>query len=645
MSRNLLLTLVLGAVAAAEAVWAFVATPPVVPPPQKLVPLGRPEELRRIHRTMKGAPELEVVQLVSPGGSHEWRLQKPLEARALNETVNPILHSLYYMDSAVRIDPEKVKTGLDDPKAVITVDVKLKEKERSFTIAVGNKEPIGDRYFYRLSEGGREIGTFLMSGYDHGAFTVPWENFEDRRILSDRPDFNALTEIEMATKYVDISKTGERSVKTEKARILMQGVGGPQLVEPADVVDEPINPDALRMLVTMLVSFQGEAKFNYVPAEKSRWGFDLPEVTVTLRFLENIVPEPLTFLFGKIEETTETGDKKEVYYAVCEQLGRVGRIEAKDFFKMPRSLSDLRLKRLFPLNWDLRRIKIADPILGRSVEVEKDPNDREGKPWKLIDPPQGKILFKPEDLAGVVDQVWVQRATVEEFLERAPTNLEQYWGKQGPSVVLTLTMARPGKEGGTFTRTIKLGKPTADNPVGYAQHDRVTQVYRVPGAYVDNIRRLWLPFMDKTHVSIDLDRMQAFKVEVLKVPGAAPFSYAAKRDAAGTGWMWEGAGPEYDLDRVKADQLVGHLVETKVKDYYSMVPAERTFYNMADNEFFIRVTVVTREDDGKPRTRVMRVANGKFHLFRKVFIMYEDDGIICEYDQPFFDLMMSGLRP
>ena len=81
-----------------------------------------------------------------------------------------------------------------------------------------------------------------------------------------------------------------------------------------------------------------------------------------------------------------------------------------------------------------------------------------------------------------------------------------------------------------------------------------------------------------------------------------------------------------------------------VEAFVSWDERDRASFNMSDETFHLRVTVEYRDADGRARKRALRVSKGSGPHWKKVFIMFEDDGIICGYNEQLYDLLVSQLR-
>lgn len=641
MSRSPVLTIVLAALCGAGAAGLALTKPKPPPADENVFKTRHPNDLHRFLRTMPGEPDLEIVQQRGPGRI-DWRMKRPLDTPAQFTTINPMLHTLVYLDTSGRIDPAEADVpasvlGLDAPAAVIEFECAAERVK----LTLGAREPFGDRYFFRAERDGQEVGVFRMSEYEYKSFTVSWPEFEDKRLIPEPFNPNAVTGVTLKLKRVVIDGvSGSREVTFETVRFeLDAATRSIRIVEPEDLRDATVNSDVVGMLLYQLNALTAQEKAEYDETTPAKWGFDSPALEVEVRFHPAAGAQDLHFIFGKTGE-----GETEAVYGVCRPYDRVGLLDVKSFEGLPQSLdgeSGYRSKDLYDLSWDVRRIQIEDRRSKRTLVVDRSADRRSETPWTVTEP--AGLDYDPEGLGSVFSGPFFTTAKIEQFVERGPTNLSQYWAGGEPDVVLTFTIQ--GKSG-SETRVFKFGRPSPMHVHAYVQHDRNAEIVAIAPGYLDELKKLWLNFIKRRIFDVDLDKLDRLIVEAPRVPHQNPFSYAVKPLADRT-WMWDADAaprPEHTIYQVAARELGSYFYDLNIEGFVAWDVENQAVYNLSEDKFHFRVTVAYRDAAGAPKERRLRVAYGSGPNWKKVFLMFEDDGIICAVNERLYDLLASQLR-
>jgi hypothetical protein len=660
MSRNPYLTLALGLMCAGGLALLLIDRPPAPSQAARVTTFRNVGDLRRIRRLMPNRPELIVRQFSAVTGP-DWRMEAPLKTIANFQAINPILHVLAYLESGARIDPAQADLdprmfGLESPAAVL----ELEHKDGStWTLRLGARERIGDRYFLQVLRGAQDQGIYLVSEFNYNSFTTAWEAFEDPRILPEGFDYDAIEVVEIHVKR-EVGPVGQKRVEIEKVAIELN----PQrqqirIREPPELKDEPISIDAMGVLLNQLRNLAATEKTDYDPKTPARWGMDPPDLKIVLSFRGGA--RPLTFQFGRLPEASPSPDKQEeVVYVVCLEAGRVGRIDPKVFLGLPYLLDasgGLRDRRLFPTR-DVVRFRFRDLKLDRTLVVERS---RETGPrvvgeglqttdpaWKVVVPADLKV--KGEDLDNWMNKgvLSAELCKVEDFVERTPKFMKNYWGpSEQPTFEVTLTLKERGSSS-EVNRTYRFGRPSPRSAYVYVQHDRLAQIYRVPPEFLDLMRRMEMGFAPKEHFSIREKQLDGWIVERERPPELGRVRYACRRGPEDV-WLWDPreAPPPPGADATpypgQADELAGILNELRVVNYITRDPDDRAVFNLSDDTYHQRVTILYRDEAGEPKRRPLRVSKGRGPQYQKVFVMFEDDGIIASVNERLYDLLMSEM--
>ena len=647
MSRNPFLTLVLFLLCAAGAAWLVLDTEDVGPPQEKVFgEFMKTRDLLGFDRRVGGTKDLQIEQTIKEGGRF-WQMRHPLETPAVFVSINSIIHALVYMRTDSKFDPadagfDPADFGLDRPE----VELDLRSEKGTVTLRIGKKEDFGTRWFFSVVRDGVVDGYYLMSKAEHEAFTAPWQDFENKRISRGTFAPNTVARVEVRTKVIIVKgATGQTETRVDKAVIRAPRSRGDAyaLLEPEDLFGESIERRAMDRLFHEIQNLTALEKFGFVAGEESKWGFDEPELVVTFTFKENANEPKRSYVFGKVTRQVTPETTEDDYYAWAAGSERLGRIDVKSFQNIPRSLDGpegFRARTLYQREWfaALKGLRIEDRELGKVLVVE-----RRGQGFTVVEP-KG-LRYAEAGLTNFIQTLYV-KGTIDAFFDRNPKNMSQYFKGGEPTVVLTVTV--DSGDGTSFERSFKFGRPKDGSSAAYAQHDRNPQIYKIDGRYLENLQRMWLHFIDPTHFEIPEDRLDGWIVEGIRVPEKPRFKYACKRDAASGDWKWDfgrGGIQTESLRLAEADELGGILNNMSVIGYRTWDPARRSTYNMGDDEFFIRVKILYRDDDGNPQTRILRVSRGSWGgLDEKTFAMFEGDDIIFGYSNRLYNLLKGGLR-
>lgn len=331
---------------------------------------------------------------------------------------------------------------------------------------------------------------------------------------------------------------------------------------------------------------------NFTPTadDLKNYGLDAPPVKVTLTGPEGA----RTVHFGKGRE-----GKPEVYAQVA------GTPEVFAVRAAVRDAVDQPSLAFRPL-----QLWIAPGAIVSRIEVDRGGQKfqlaRDGAVWK-IGGPFSANAFLPE-VQPLLDVSASPRA--EKFVAHGNDGLANF-GLEPPAATLTVTLTPERPDDPSGTRTLLIGKPTADGANSrYGRLPDLPGVFVIPnaGSIVD---RTALDLLDRRVLAVDnrlLTRLEGTG------PGGA---WSARRD--GANWTLDSFTPPVAGDRATLERLAGALADIRVASFAAYGPADWNQFGLAPPAITIKATLGTgdqptthtialgRPVDGKPDSRYVRI--------------------------------------
>jgi hypothetical protein len=247
-------------------------------------------EEERVSLTRARQPTVEAVESVATGAvATDWRIEKPLEARADSSLVEDLLTSLTALEKKRTLaDVDASELGLDSPRATLT----LHSGENSVTLKVGSEVPSGGSMIVAV-EGIDE--SYVVDDEIWTELTRAPGEWRDRQMFPGR-----LEDIERAT------------IETRNERVLLARRGEEFWLE-SPVVDRA-DGTKTRDLLTAITGLRAESFVDDRNPSLARLGLDPPvgRLEIVLRDQET----PVEIIWGAAGEE----DAKKFFARVGRQI-------------------------------------------------------------------------------------------------------------------------------------------------------------------------------------------------------------------------------------------------------------------------------------------------------------------------------------
>jgi hypothetical protein len=402
------------------------------PPVSEMVGM-KPEDVTGVELQHAG----RTIALVKTG--KEWRVEKPIQAKADNAQVTQVLDSLL-KGNLDHIVEEKVtdfkEYGLDKPTLQVTL---TDAKGRKKVLQTGAKDARGFSLYARTTD---RPELFLVNSYS--VEEIQKKKPEDLR------DRTALV--------VDPAKVTKVAIQTPAQSLTVEKQGDKwQMTSPRPA---PADPDAVQPMLDQLKNLRIE-KFEPAGADLGRYGLANPRLTVALTGADG----EKGLRLGK-----ETADGKNVFAARQgeQEVFQLAKIAFDDFSKKP---GDLRDKTLLSFKRDdATGITITTP----EHTLELAPTGKE-KPWKVAKPAIPKV--KEDRLSALLFTLEVVKGS--RVVEEKPGDLAKY-GLDKPQVRVQVALSKGPQE-------LLIGKKSGANEY-YARTNSQDAVFTVPDFTVTDLK-------------------------------------------------------------------------------------------------------------------------------------------------------------
>lgn len=362
------------------------------------------------HLEMTFADSRPAVALEKQG--KEWRLLKPIRARADTERLNDLLSALKTRIRK-RVPLNDREYGLDRPQLILTLITKEGlRKEFLF----GDK---GVSYSLYMRER-NDKDTAIVESYTLDDLSKTPEDLRDRRVLRFDP--------------VNVRRV---KVRRRSERIVAERSDGSWLIKEPVVL--PANPKAVEKTLEGLSTLEVKRFLSEDAAEWASFGRTNPPLQMTLQLAD-----------GSVQTLNVFDTPKEEDRILVSVSGEPGAMEvAPEFLEnVPQSAFDWRDRRVA----DFQRTETTHIEIrfgDTSIVLEK----RENEGWFLVRPETAKADdSRLEDLLFRLDSLEATR-----FIEGATRRLAQY-GLDRPS----LTLVFKGSSARPFERILRFGKRRGD---------------------------------------------------------------------------------------------------------------------------------------------------------------------------------------
>jgi hypothetical protein len=413
----------------------------VAPPVSEMVGM-KADEVTRVELQHGG----QTIALAKAG--KEWRIEKPIQARADNAQVQQVLDSLLKgtLDHVVE---EKItdykEYGLDKPSFQVTLaDAKGHQK----VLQLGAKDPRGFSLYARTAD---RPELFLVNSYSV-------EELQKKK-PEDLRDKTALVVDPAAVNKLSIqASTGALKVEKQGDKWRMSGVQAAR-GQPAAVPSPlPADPDAVQGVLDQLKGLRIE-KFESAGGDMARYGLASPRLTVTVSGTGG----EKGLRLGK-----QTADGKNLFAARLgeQEVFQLPKITYEDLSKKP---GDLRDKTLLSFKRaDATGITITTP--DHTLELT-----RSGEEWKVVKPAIPRV--KEDRLSSLLFTMEVVKGS--HVVAEKPADLAKY-GLDRPQVRVQVALPKGPQE-------LLIGKK-AGAAEYYARSNSQDAVFTVPDFTVTDLK-------------------------------------------------------------------------------------------------------------------------------------------------------------
>ncbi|MBI4575955.1 MAG: DUF4340 domain-containing protein [Planctomycetes bacterium] len=416
--------------------------------------------------------ELELVRgeetiALSRDASRDWRLVKPVEARADRGVLDAITNGLEGLErkhvlEGVLADARRLEEyGLATPRAVVRFGVGVRRQE----FAVGKDTPVtsAGEVYLRVGESPDVV---LVPNSLWTALDKKLDEFRDKKV-------------------VDVDKWGLTSFRVERAgRPAVAGTKGDasawRLTEPV-----PCRADRWKVedYLGVLCDLKAEAFQDDPAADLAALGLDAPAARARLlkddkAILVDVgrdVPEQEHLWVKREGSATLFGVKKDL----------LAKLE-----KDPAELRDRHVERIS--SWSAQGLTIAAG--GRTVRIEKD-----GADWKMKEPLEAAAEPKSvTDLLTALDGLEWKAVAAERAGDLAP------YGLASPLATLTVV---EGEGAERKEKAVLFGQP--DPARSYAKLPTEDPVYEVPSTFLSTITEGPLRYLARKVFDFSADKAVA----------------------------------------------------------------------------------------------------------------------------------------
>jgi hypothetical protein len=369
----------------------------------------------------------------------EWRIRKPIEAKADSEKVLGLIRSLTeeHIETFLDQPPAKLnlkKMGLKPPRGEIRLTL---EGGADVTLLLGIKNKGGGIYARRQGdEGALELAENWWKQLPHKV-----ADLRDRTLLA--LDQDAVQQIEL---------------KSPKGRTFLKKVDGTWRIEQpeAAVADQ-------RVIEDLLWDLDGARIKEFVADHTKtlkRYGLNTPEMTIDLLDQGGKALASLAL---------QKAPKKEGAYARVGEEQAVYLVETELYEQLDKGPFDLRFRRLLSFEtWDVGKMAISRD--GQEILLEKRAEE-----WELKKPREGKAKY-----AAVIDLLnGIKNLKWEKLVTKESTDLPRY-GLDKPAAAFTLT-----KNDGTSLGTVLIGK--REGNLVYAKLQEKGEIFGIPSAFLESL--------------------------------------------------------------------------------------------------------------------------------------------------------------
>lgn len=215
-------------------------------------------DVKRVVLNASATGERIAFERTSGGstGTNEWRITEPVQAPADAFKVDDLIREVVDLRSRGRVEPGE--KGLDKPR--FTVELTHGDDNKTTTVNVGNRSPVGDVLYVRL---GNEGQADVVSASVVEQLEKPVSDYRKTRLLNVRNDEITAVTLDQGGKTLRLERSADDKW---------------QILEPSKMPGDEGQVSALLSAVTGL----NAAKFESESAkDAARYGLAKPTMTVT----------------------------------------------------------------------------------------------------------------------------------------------------------------------------------------------------------------------------------------------------------------------------------------------------------------------------------------------------------------------------
>lgn len=476
----------------------------------------------------KGVAEIEVVRGADRFVFHRrsenediWDLTEPVHAEADDEGVRQILSALEYNQSltlAMKGDPDPANYGLDNPRAV----VHARAGERTWEVAVGAEDPVGNHVYARCGA----QGSIVRTGENlWTAVSKSLDDFREHNLLRTRSWEVTRLEIQGEDRVLELRREEGRwrimkplSLRADSAKI------------------DPLLGD--------LVAIRAETFVEDDPASLEPYGLEAPRWRVTLGTKSG---ELEILLVGN------PGPESGQVYAM------------RGGGKTVSLVDDGFLSSLDPSPEVFRSTQVVEALAesAREIRVRRG----ESIVWKAHREDLAWHLDEPESRPAEGDAVreWLRHLETLEitrFVEDAPEDLAPYGLTDG----LTKVEVARGEEEGDLVG-ITIGRDDPDAGGTYLKRDDENAVCLVPTESLAFVLQPAWKLRDKSLLEIDAASIARIRV----VSGEAAVAFVPQMRETKRVWVREEGGEAEAEEAGEGEDAGAKAVEDLVFDLIDLV--------------------------------------------------------------------------
>ena len=530
----------------------------------------------------------------------KWNLKKPIQVRANASEIDRILSSIEYLERRRSLSPKEVAEakytlsdyGLDKPR----LTVKIKTKQKTLTLQIGNETKQGNNLYLQTSD---DPDIHLADKDLAAQLNKKLDEYRERSLFDFSPDQVRRFEIRDGTKLVEFSRTNDVW----------------QIVQPLSARADTAKVDGF---LYQTCNLRADDFLSEDPAASKEFGLEEPSQEVTLKIDQQDAVNTL-LLGSKLKS-----DEQKMAAKIKGQNSLVS-IPIGYKAELGKPLNEFRDRRLGTYTTDdIHEIKLET----RQVVVTIQ---RQNRDWKIIEPE--KMDADTELVEKLISRL--NSAMIKEFAADVVTDLDKYALK---NPISTITLRGKTPQTGDATKTnatpvvhlsLAIGREDTSRKLVYVKLADESSVYGLDPADAAGLPKNINDIRTRTLFEIKKDALKSCTQNKGKASSTLLYSKDGKWILAKNtqGVVDETAWQKFvnHLGHFNVEKIVGTALNTTIKQYGLDAP--------------LATWTVETEVDGKPVVQECLV--GRETPQKTYFILWKNQLLVCEITQEIHQILTS----